>query len=342
MGGDEIAAEHPQEMFTDIDKWIEHCNVQKESAAALITEHAAVDIAKTSSLLFRVADAALKDNPVESTCKEALSDEANLEIIEGMAGEFAFWKTVRDQGYKVPTDAAVHPVASRWQRKMKTDPAFKAKYMNTPVPQRETFRINWAKDMYNSCIKSREKIDVKKKDTVHDKCPGIGVTLDRQPTPSLRWALAGVLALRQRRRPLARHTQLLPDAFGETALGWQSGAASGDRYFLPLGRIAWLEGGLNKEEGMAAAVQNALSCIQAGPHCYKLHRGTKRIRWMYDQEHTTDIMSEEFRLSQKWENRQAKAPLALEGPTPEAGVGNNPRSSPSPPHPTSSSASSAS
>eukprot|EP00959_Pyramimonas_sp_CCMP1952_P127301 2662537-Pyramimonas_sp.AAC.1 len=89
-----------------------------------------------------------------------------------MAGEFAFWKTVAGNNFKVPTDAAAHAVASRWQRKIRSDPEFKAKYQAVPNPQKENFRIKWAKDMYDSCIRTREKIDSKKKESIPDECPG--------------------------------------------------------------------------------------------------------------------------------------------------------------------------
>ena len=54
---------------------------------------------------------------------------------------------------------------------------------------------------------------------------------------------------------------------------------------------------MNVEEGMAAAIQNALSCIQAGSGFYRMHGFTRRIRWAYDQSRVTNIMSEEGRLT---------------------------------------------
>ena len=164
-------------MYQDINAWIAHLNETKDRAAAVITEHSAADIARSGKILFKVAEAALASHelqpPIDSeTSFKPMEEEEEFEIIEGMAGEFAFWKTVADNNFKVPTDAAVHAVASRWQRKIRSDPAFKARYGATPNPQKESFRTKWAKDMYKSCIKTREKIDSKKKDTIADKCPG--------------------------------------------------------------------------------------------------------------------------------------------------------------------------
>ena len=109
--------------------------------------------------------------------------------------------------------------------------------------------------------------------------------------------------------------------------------------FLPLGRIAWLEGGHNAEEGMAAAVENALSCLQAGPDFYRIHAFTKKIRWAYNVEGCRDAMLERWTLKSTWkhkmltEERQKaqKAEAAVSGEQAEEAAKMTPEKEPPPP-----------
>ena len=87
---------------------------------------------------------------------------------------------------------------------------------------------------------------------------------------------------------------------GGMPVGRLAGLASSDSKFLPLGRIAWLEGGLNQAEGMRAAVQNALSCLQAGKQFVQFHGFTKKLRWYYDVEGSTTTVAHQWELRQRW------------------------------------------
>ena len=70
------------------------------------------------------------------------------------------------------------------------------------------------------------------------------------------------------------------------------------RTYLPLGRIAWLEGG--GADGFAAAVDNAVSCLMAGPKYYTIHSFTRRIRWSYSVDEEEEGIEHIWRLEMEW------------------------------------------
>jgi len=175
-------------MYTDINAWIGHMSDQRDKAADIVCKHTANDILKSSDILFKCARAA-----VETQKRKQVDDDADAigdadveNMSEGVAAEFAFWKQVADQGFKVPTDARVHAVASRWQRKIKSDPAFKEEYSGVPDPKKAEFRSKWAQDLYTDISRSREQVTTKAKHTICDKCLGPTHVAPYQSMQSLR------------------------------------------------------------------------------------------------------------------------------------------------------------